>query len=113
MKCECRQQYLGYLQFSKCRSKDIEACQQLLASGDWANPARHEGMVVADAHFNRVKASQHVCTYCKHGRHSCACGVNLFALCYQVPEVAGSAMRSLLHSVWCEHARQYALVAVI
>ena len=38
--------------------QDLAACQQLLASGTWANPVRHEGMVVADAHFNRVKAGQ-------------------------------------------------------
>ena len=34
---------------------DVEACQALLASGDWANPVRHEGIVATDAHFNRVK----------------------------------------------------------
>ena len=37
--------------------QDVEACQKLLASGDWANPVRHEGMVATDAHFNRLKAS--------------------------------------------------------
>ncbi|KAL3149542.1 hypothetical protein ABBQ32_002322 [Trebouxia sp. C0010 RCD-2024] len=35
--------------------QDLAACQELLASGDWANPVRHEGIVVTDAQFNRVK----------------------------------------------------------
>ena len=38
--------------------QDIQACQRMLASGDWANPALHEGIVVSDANFNRVKASR-------------------------------------------------------
>lgn len=44
--------------------QDLAACQELLASGDWANPVRHEGIVVTDAQFNRVKVrlSHRCCT---------------------------------------------------
>lgn len=38
--------------------QNMQACQRMLASGDWANPSLHEGIVVSDAHFNRVKASR-------------------------------------------------------
>ncbi len=38
--------------------QDMQASQRMLASGDWANPALHEGIVVSDANFNRVKASR-------------------------------------------------------
>lgn len=45
----------GIPEVLKVPVQDLEACQTLLASGDWANPVRHEGMVATDAQFNRVK----------------------------------------------------------
>lgn len=38
--------------------QNVESGQALLASGDWANHVRHEGIVATDAHFNRVKVGQ-------------------------------------------------------